>query len=95
MFVVLFHHWLTNFFTKFQAELLNQESGAYASDPDDDRESIIDKATTTDDQIGKTLVNIVTDNIRLRKRVNSIIHRTNETDVTNIETSSPAKDKSS
>lgn len=97
MHLTLVSAFLNQFFHKiYQAELLNRETGASAPDPDDDHASTIEKpTTTTDDELGKTLVNIVADNIRLRKRVNSAIHRTNERDIPNIETSSPAKDKSS
>lgn len=56
-----------------QAELLTRENGASDPDLDEDHETVIEDATTADDELRKILANIFIDNVRLRKQVNSVL----------------------
>ncbi|KAF3447099.1 hypothetical protein FNV43_RR12279 [Rhamnella rubrinervis] len=57
-----------------EAELLAKENGAAASDIDESHD-MGDDTTTTDDELRKTLAEIIADNASLRKQVNSVIRR--------------------
>ncbi|PON89886.1 Phox domain containing protein [Trema orientale] len=65
-----------------EAELLSKENEDSASDLDDGHEMISD-ATTTDDELRKTLANLFIDNVKLRKQLNSVVHRTLKMDMFN------------
>lgn len=46
---------------------------------------MIDDATTTDDELRKTLANIFIDNVKLRKQLNSVLRHSLKMDVSNTD----------
>ena len=84
----------TIFFSQiYQAELLSKEDGDSASDFDDGHE-ISEDATTTDNELRKTLANILIDNVKLRKQLNSVLHHALKTDISNKDDGSPPEEMS-
>lgn len=62
-----------------------KESGAAAASDVDEHHDMVDGTSTTDDELRKMLAEIIVDNARLRKQVNSVIRRALKINLSNKE----------
>lgn len=61
---------------------MGQDNGAAASDVDEGH-NMVNDTIATDDELRKVLADIIVDNARLRKQVNSVIRNALQTDMSN------------